>query len=98
MKSRMKKPVKESMDNLKNALDSDKDVVVTIDAVTAGAIKDNDAATENKEEVQKELDKKAKEGIAPSPNPEYGKMKENIYTKKYVLDESLKDFSIRAVK
>ena len=94
MKQRMKKPVKESMDNIQKVVNGDTDVVATVDVVTADAIDANNAAIKHKEEVEKELSKKAEEGGTPSPNPEYGKMKENIYTKKYTLDESLQDFKL----
>lgn len=94
MKQRMKKPVKESMDNIQKVVNGDTDVVATVDVVTADAIDANNAATKHKEEVEKELFKKAEEGGTPSTNPEYGKMKENIYTKKYTLDESLQDFKL----
>ena len=94
MKQRMKKPVKESMENIDRVINGDTDVVATVDVVTASAIEDNKASEAHKAEVQKELDKRAQDGGTPSPNPEYGKMKENIYTKKYTLDESLQDFKL----
>ena len=94
MKQRMKKPVKESMDNIQKVVNGDTDVVATVDVVTADAIDANNAAIKHKEEVEKELSKKAEEDGTPSPNPAYGKLKENIYTKKYTLDESLQDFKL----
>jgi hypothetical protein len=94
MKQRMKKPVKETMENIDKVINGDTDVVATVDIVTASAITDNKAAEDHKKEVEKELFKKAEEGGTPSPNPDYGKMKENIYTKRYTLDESLQDFKL----
>jgi hypothetical protein len=94
MKQRMKKPVKESMDNIQKVVNGDTDVVATVDVVTADAIDANNAAVKHKEEVEQKLFKMAEEGGTPSPNPEYGKMKENTYTKRYTLDESLQDFKL----
>lgn len=94
MKQRMKKPVKESMENIEKVINGDTDVVATVDVVTASAVADNKAAEEHKAEVDKELFKRAEEGGTPSPNPDYGKMQENTYTKRYTLDESLQDFRL----
>lgn len=95
MKSRMKKPVKEAMENIERVINGDTDVVATVDVVTADAIDNDKAAKEHKDGVNKELDKRAKDSGVSDQKAEYGsKIKENTYTKKYTLDESLQDFSM----
>ena len=93
MKKRAIKPVRESIDNVDKVINGDIDVVATVDINTANAIEDNKNATAHKDEVKKELDDRAKD-VTPKNTPEFGKMDETMYTKKYTLDESLQDFKL----
>lgn len=68
-----------------------------VDLVTAAAYQDSVAAAEHVEEVSKELEEKAEEITTEAP--EAPKVKEDsVYTKKYVLDESIEDFSTSTQK
>lgn len=82
-----------ALKNIENVVESENVEVSThIDPTTATAYDESVKAAENLNSVTTELEKQAKEII--TDDPEEPKVKgDNIYTKKYVLDESIEDFS-----
>lgn len=81
-----------ALDNVKKVVENDTIEVSThIDPVTAAAYVDSVSAAETVENINTELDKKAKAIVTDSPNAPEVKT-DSIYTKKLTLDESVEDF------
>lgn len=82
-----------ALDNVKKVVDNDTlETSVHLDPVTAVAYEDSVEAAEHVEEVNNELQERAKE--IETEAPEEPKVKEDsIYTKKHTLDESIEEFN-----